>query len=110
MLGVPRAVMADSRPSDPPTLPPFSPLASEDRFVPGLPSPSRHRDILPMPFTARHNFEHKQGSQSIRKRLSRKNRVIDWADEGIQVLNSLGAAPKVSASTTFSSSFFVAAQ
>ena len=60
----------------------------------------RQRDVFPIPTKPRHNFVYKEVSHSIRKRLTRKNRVVEWANEGIDVLNEVGTDGTPSVPTT----------
>ena len=50
----------------------------------------RQRDILPLPPVPVHVFDRKGVSRSIARRLNRKNKCIEWINDGIPVLNRLG--------------------
>jgi len=50
----------------------------------------RQRDVFPIPMIPTHNFVYKDVSHSTRKRLNRKNKIVEWANEGLDVLNVVG--------------------
>ena len=50
----------------------------------------RQRDVFPIPLIPKHSFVYREVSHSIRKRLNRKNKVVEWANEGIDILNLVG--------------------
>ena len=51
---------------------------------------SRQRDILPLPSFDLNLFDRNLVSRSISRRLSRKNRTVEWANDGIHTLHRLG--------------------
>ena len=53
-------------------------------------TPDRQRDVLPLPKFDLFHFDRKLVSQSVTRRLRKKNRILAWANEGIDVLNHLG--------------------
>ena len=59
----------------------------------------RQRDIFPIPAFGKLDFDRQSVSHCTRKRLTRKNKILSWADEGIAVLNRVGCdhpAPLIS--------------
>ena len=56
---------------------------------------SRQRDVLPLPCLDKHMFSHKHVSRSICRRLSRKNKSVEWINDGISGLNRLGGVAKL---------------
>ena len=53
-------------------------------------SSARQRDVLPMPPFELHSFDRNCLSRCSIRRLTRKNKILSWANEGIGVLNQLG--------------------
>ena len=51
----------------------------------------RQRDIFPIPTFDNISYDRHAVSHCTRKRLSRKNKVLAWANEGITVLNRVGS-------------------
>ena len=51
----------------------------------------RQRDLFPIPTFDCVSFDRRSVSHCTRKRLSKKNKVISWANEGITVLNRVGS-------------------
>ena len=51
----------------------------------------RQRDVLPIRQLDGYSFDRSSVSHSIRKRLCFKNQKVSWANEGISVINRIGA-------------------
>ena len=51
----------------------------------------RQRDVLPIRQLDGYSFDRSSVSHSIRKRLCLKNQKVSWANEGISVINRIGA-------------------
>ena len=72
----------------------------------------RVRDVLPLPSFVPFSFDRHRLSRSSIRNLTRKSKVLEWADSGVKSLNHLGekgpaeAAPgsKLSAGTRFAQS------
>ena len=70
----------------------------------------RQRDIFPIPTFDNISYDRHAVSHCTRKRLSRKNKVLAWANEGITVLNRVGSDLPLSASNKPSGASILAAQ
>ena len=70
----------------------------------------RQRDIFPIPTFDNISYDRHAVSHCTRKRLSRKNKVLAWANEGITVLNRVGSDHPWSASNKPSGASILAAQ
>ena len=70
----------------------------------------RQRDVLPIHAFDYHNFDRRSVSHCVRKSLTRKNKCLSWANEGVSVVNRIGADYPVPVSSNPGNASILAAQ